>query len=124
MKPLICAFLATLTLITPHTAIGAINADSWHFRGYTDQTLIALEQCESGRRTKIKVWDNGSWSFGVLQFKFLTMEFYSRRYGIRDVITEQDMYNVDLQRRVATEMLKEKNGIYHWYNCGKKLKLI
>lgn len=94
------------------------NLDSW---------INMLEREESGRRTYLKVYDppNHSvkdkrdlYSFGCLQFKYSTLDYYADRYGLgTGVITEKELKDCQFQKMVAKKMIEENRmNALHWRN--------
>lgn len=88
-----------------------------------------LAMCESTNRPNIRIVDtNGYYSYGALQFQLGTFISYGKKYGILEKDITQDeartlIFRADLQRAIATEMLKEVGGWRHWTNCAKKIGL-
>ena len=91
-----------------------------------EKAIITLSECESERTAKIKVLDiNGKYSYGILQFQRQTLENYTKKYGLRDKITNEDLYNPHLAYTTAKFMLTESSkNLYHWVNCAKLTGLI
>ena len=97
-----------------------------------DKTLNALIQCESGGNEKainyedIKV--NGAPSKGILQFSPYTFLKEGKRYGYFPAsftLAESNMmiWNAELQREIAWEMLQEPYGYLHWKICSARMKI-
>ena len=90
--------------------------------------IHAIEFCESHGKENIKIMDsNNRYSYGVLMFQVETFLREGKKYGIIDEDTtskqgEKLIYNVDLQEKIAHQMLLN-GGERNWYNCWKqKLK--
>ena len=80
-----------------------------------DLWIEKLIDCESGGNEKVKVWDtNNQWSFGLLQFQMKTWLAYGKKFGA----TKENIYDPDLQQKVAKYML-DKDLWKHWFTCGK-----
>lgn len=85
--------------------------------------FVKLIECES--RWKIKA--AGDWSSekkrheanGILQFWRGTFSTQSKKYDFKGEYT-----NPQDQIILAAKMLQEKDGIYHWKNCGLYIKWI
>lgn len=78
------------------------------------EKLIA---CESMGSTTIRVLDtNGKYSYGLFQFQLSTWLSYGKEFGA----TKENIYNGELQRRVAKSML-DAGGWRHWYHCSRRV---
>lgn len=81
--------------------------------------IDALADCESTSSTTIKILDtNGYYSYGLLMFQQSTWLSYGKKFGA----TKENIFDGELQRKVARSML-DAGGQDHWYNCNKKLEL-
>lgn len=80
--------------------------------------MNALEWCESNGSTTVKVIDSdGYYSYGALQFHMNTFLMYAEKYGIPATTT--DIYNEQLQKRVAWQMLE--HGLQSQWTCARKV---
>lgn len=76
-----------------------------------------LADCESNGSTTIKILDtNGYYSHGLLMFQMKTWLAYGKPFGA----TRENIYDGELQRKVAKSMLDD-GGQGHWYWCSKRL---
>lgn len=84
-----------------------------------DLWLNKLAQAESTGRENIKILDvNGRYSYGCLQFQMRTFLSYAERYDIE--VTTDDIYDCNLQKRLAKEMILENHSNWrHWFNSAK-----
>lgn len=91
-----------------------------------DEIISRLMECESQRNNNIKVLDvNKRYSYGALQFQRETLLYFSRRYGLRTELMEEDLYNASLQREIAKKMiLEDKNNLRNWLICARRLGLL
>lgn len=79
--------------------------------------LHTLEQCESTGSTTATILDtNGKFSRGILQFQMSTWLRYEKDFGA----TTTNIYDADLQERVALSMLNA-GGWRNWFNCANKI---
>lgn len=89
--------------------------------------LIALAFCESSLRPTIVVKnDNGSPSYGLLQWKYKSFWYFNEKYNIFPDLEYTEVENIimnpEAQIRLAIKVLtQEKNGWQHWSNCAKKI---
>lgn len=89
-----------------------------------DEWISMLEKGESERRTYLKVWDVHSYSYGCLQFKWDTLEQFTKKFGFRTEITEKDLYNCQLQKQTAKAMIRSDYSLWQrWYNVSLKIGL-
>jgi len=85
-----------------------------------------LANCESNNNPLVVNWeDNGSPSYGLLQFKERTFIHYTKRYNLMPKAEDNEILNNlfdgNYQRELAYRMLKEKaKNSVHWYNCSKQ----
>ena len=91
-----------------------------------DKLLDYLGYCESGNRSDIIVWDNGSYSYGQFMFKEATLKAYSIKYGyLPDNLEAADYVNWALDSQYARKLAKtiiEQGGWPNWYHCLKGYK--
>lgn len=95
-------------IIQQHALENKINPDKF----------LLLAVCESGLNQQA-VGDKGK-AKGIYQFHLGTWNRYAELYNApinRDNATDQ----IYLAARIIGE---KKEGIYNWYNCGKKLNMI
>lgn len=79
--------------------------------------MYALGMCESSWRPHIRHLDsNNYYSYGVFQFQMATWLSYGKKFGA----TKKNIYNAELQEKVAISML-DKGEFWHWKNCVKKV---
>lgn len=90
--------------------------------------LEALEQCESGGKSDIKVLDvNDKYSYGSLQFQAHTFTRYAKRYGFfPETFTDEqileNIYDRHTQFTLARNMIADRYENYlAWTNCTTKL---
>ena len=78
--------------------------------------LDALSDCENPQAsTTLKILDtNKYYSYGLFMFQMGTWLSYGKEFGA----TKQNIYDPNLQRMVARDML-DKGLWRHWYTCGK-----
>lgn len=87
--------------------------------------LHTLQFCESRGREVIKIMDsNNRYSYGLMMFQMETFMREGKKYGILDkglTVTEAEkiIYNIDLQEKIAHQMLLN-GGERNWYNCWTK----
>lgn len=93
----------------------------------TPQTeyLAQLAKCESGIRSDIKVWDVGSYSYSMFQFKMGTFIQYGKKYNlipydISDKELELLIMRPSLQLELAKKMLTD-GGEHHWKTCTTRI---
>lgn len=79
--------------------------------------LHSLENCEShGNPTKAIVDSNGYWSRGILQFQLSTWLKYHDRFGT----TRDNIFDPELQERVASYILDQQGGWRNWWTCAHR----
>ena len=89
--------------------------------------LDKLALCESGNRADIKVLDtNNKYSFGVFQFQLETFWGFGVQYGILSegielAEAENLIYDPEIQRDLALEMVKRGLLEDHWKVCASRL---
>jgi len=89
-----------------------------------DNWIIKLEEKESGRTANLKIWDVHSFSFGCLQFKKGTLEEFAKKFGFRQEINEEDLYNCHLQKQVAKRMILSDYSLWRrWYQVSLAIGL-
>ena len=86
--------------------------------------FVELIRCESDfnplAQGDYQIETNTYLSKGILQFQKGTWDMYSKRYN--HIGTWLNPYS---QISLAVKIIgKEKDGIYHWKNCGLKIGLI
>ena len=91
------------------------------------EILKELARCESNFLVTAVNWDDGgSPSYGLLQIKQKTFEFYNSRYGFYPNIEYDEIINViydpDSQIELAARVLDEPLGWRNWLNCLKTKK--
>lgn len=96
-----------------------LEAKTPHYIDYYQmfkENIDRLADCESSGNPEAINWnDNGSPSFGLLQYKQRTFESICvKRYSYRN-----DLMNEDIQRLCAGEMIK--NGLQNHWSCYNKL---
>ena len=65
--------------------------------------------------TTIRILDtNGKYSYGLLMFQMKTWLFYGKKFGA----TRENIYDGELQRKVARKILDD-GGWRHWWTCSK-----
>ena len=76
-----------------------------------------LAECESNASSTIRILDvNKKYSHGLLMFQMGTWLSYGKEFGA----TKENIYDPELQRKVARAMLDD-GGQKHWYVCSKKI---
>lgn len=76
-----------------------------------------LATCESNASTTIRILDtNNYYSHGLLMFQMKTWLAYGKKFGA----TKENIYDGELQRKVAKSML-DAGGQTHWYHCSKRI---
>ena len=91
--------------------------------------INALIECESGgvgHAINYNDGKEGSHSYGILQFKKVTLYSAIKRYNLFIYADEYEyenfLYDTYAQRLAASYILEfEKNALNNWYNCSKKL---
>src|SRR3990167_10233711 len=92
-----------------------------------DKKIDKLALCESGNRADIKVLDtNNKYSFGVFQFQLETFWGFGVQYGILPegielAEAENLIYDPEIQRDIALEMVKRGLLEDHWKVCARKI---
>lgn len=78
--------------------------------------IDALSKCENvTASTTLRILDtNNKYSHGLFMFQMGTWLHYGKEFGA----TKENIYDPDLQRIVAREML-DNGGYTHWWNCSK-----
>jgi len=76
-----------------------------------------LHDCENfGNKVPKKLDTNGRYSYGYLHFQMGTWLSYGKAHGA----TEENIYDDQLQKQVARDML-DAGGQGHWYWCSQKI---
>ena len=84
---------------------------------YQEIWIDKLSVCESGASTTIKILDtNNYYSYGLLMFQMKTWLSYGKPFGA----TKENIYDEQLQRKVARSML-DAGGQGHWYHCSNRI---
>ena len=108
----IVAILALVLWLTPYTATYEKSL-AVEVVDPIEKTLEALAFCESSNRPfAVNTKEVHGMSFGLLQFSIDTFNHFGERYGL----LHNDIFNVEQQRAIAAEMLKE-GRTEHWENC-------
>ncbi len=115
------ALLALLLAIPNNPRTLTIHfTETAHAQELDAQTLWIQKlgnECESMGSTTVRVLDtNGKYSYGFLQFQMATWLGYGKQFGA----TKENIYDAELQKKVARYMLdnpKETGGWKNWYNC-------
>ena len=82
-----------------------------------DLWIEQLAQCESSASSTIRILDtNGKYSHGLLMFQMKTWIDFGKKFGT----TKENIYDPDIQRTVARDML-DNGGQGHWWNCSRRI---
>src|SRR3990167_4369006 len=104
----VVAILALVLWLTPYTATyeKSLVVDPM------EKILEDLALCESSNNPlAINKKESHGISWGLLQFRIDTFNHFGERYGL----LHNDIFNIEQQKAIAAEMLKE--GRNHWKNC-------
>lgn len=98
-------------------------------RDNIDDIIDRLAQCESsGDPDAINPDDGGSVSFGLLQIKKDTFQYFNQRHKLLPDLEYDEIENVimdpDIQRALVRKVLEEDmDNLDRWYNCRVKMKI-
>lgn len=114
----ICLIVVKPTQATAPTQISILSPEAISYETSINQWLDSLVNQESSGNARIVVLDvNGRYSYGCLQFQRATWDAYRDAYGI----TEDDIFNCNLQRKLARLMIEDDPSAWrHWWNSVTK----
>jgi hypothetical protein len=98
---------------TAHLTIEGYLEEEAEENGISPGRFKRLIECES-RWREDAAGDNGT-SFGILQFKKSTFDYFSKKYGRDDLNVENSFDQIDL----ASLMIRDGH-LPHWKNCARK----
>jgi len=126
---LLAGILAFLLLKAEHITY-VREAEATYVPDAIDGIIEQLAFCESSHREHVvNEFDNGSPSYGYLQFKEQSFLYFAEKYHVFPHAEKAEVINMLLwrsaQEKVARAIIEmEPSPLLHWRNCAEKLSLI
>lgn len=119
-----CVLILFLTL----AFIARAEAPEMDYEQKLDIWVENLASCESRNNPKqVNPLDNGSPSYGYVQYKLSTFWNYNKKYNVFPELTMDNLHHYVMQKDKQVAMtkviIKKEYGWRNWYNCSKKIGL-